>query len=360
MTTYRHLSKSDIERWVGHAAFEEGVAYAAQDTMANVSYSGMTVQAECLGPRPHIYQMEVVLDEEGIFQSRCSCPAGGTCKHVAALLLTCLDDPDLFGGASQPTSDLLQRSKEELIALIDQMVGHAPELASLFDLPPNTYDSTQPIQPEKIRQQISLIMSNYDGVNINTYSWVAKQLAPLLSMGNEYAKAGDWPNAATVYEIITRGVLDEKRYFIDDENELGRTIMHCIMGLSKCLNATQESTQREKIQRALFDIYRWEVINGIEIRPKPSTLLLTHCTTAEKERVSAWIRAAIENTKGWRRYHLGGFLLKLSEPLSDESYLRICRQSGRCHDLVNRLLDLGRVAEAEAETGATCYPTAIK
>ena len=40
---------------------------------------------------------------------------------------------------------------------------------------------------------------------------------------------------------------------------------------------------------------------------------------------------------------MGGLLLDLqAEKLDDESFLQICRQSGRFNDLVNRLLQLGR------------------
>ncbi len=53
----------------------------------------------------------------------------------------------------------------------------------------------------------------------------------------------------------------------------------------------------------------------------------------------------------WGREASGGLLLDLqAEKLDDESFLEICRQSGRLNDLVNRLLQLGRLEEAICET----------
>ena len=57
---------------------------------------------------------------------------------------------------------------------------------------------------------------------------------------------------------------------------------------------------------------------------------------------------------GWRRETFGGLLLNLEEDtLDDETYLRICRETGRTGDVVERLLTLGRVDEARREVAQT-------
>jgi uncharacterized Zn finger protein len=53
--------------------------------------------------------------------------------------------------------------------------------------------------------------------------------------------------------------------------------------------------------------------------------------------------------EGFLRQRYGGLLLRLEEDrLDDEAYLRICRETGRQRDLVDRLLAVGRVDEAVA------------
>src|SRR5262249_28449471 len=52
----------------------------------------------------------------------------------------------------------------------------------------------------------------------------------------------------------------------------------------------------------------------------------------------------------YRRQAYGSFLLDLeADTLDDESFLQICRETGRVTDLVDRLLELGRRDEAVAE-----------
>jgi hypothetical protein len=54
---------------------------------------------------------------------------------------------------------------------------------------------------------------------------------------------------------------------------------------------------------------------------------------------------------GSTRQAYGKFLLDLEkDTLDDEAYLRICRETGRTFDLVDRLLTLGRIDEAAKET----------
>src|SRR5690606_25123925 len=49
------------------------------------------------------------------------------------------------------------------------------------------------------------------------------------------------------------------------------------------------------------------------------------------------------------RQGIGGLILDLeADTLDDEAYLKICRESGRLDDLIERLLQLKRIHEAEA------------
>lgn len=69
--------------------------------------------------------------------------------------------------------------------------------------------------------------------------------------------------------------------------------------------------------------------------------------------MAGWVREDMAGADSWERQCLGGFLLDLeADTLDDEAYLGICRQTGRRHDLVERLLKLGRLEEAlrEAES----------
>src|SRR5205823_9168562 len=79
-----------------------------------------------------------------------------------------------------------------------------------------------------------------------------------------------------------------------------------------------------------------------------------HTTPLERSTIADWIREAladdVEEISGSPRQAYGKFLLDLEqETLDDETYLQICRDTKRTHDLLHRLLALGRVDEARRE-----------
>jgi len=66
--------------------------------------------------------------------------------------------------------------------------------------------------------------------------------------------------------------------------------------------------------------------------------------------ISDWIETALPGVDDWARGGMGGLLLRLqADTMDDESFLKVCRKTGRLKDLVDRLLALGRVDDATGE-----------
>jgi hypothetical protein len=78
--------------------------------------------------------VEATLGPKGIVADDCSCPIGGRCKHVAALLYTWIDDPDAFTTMDDVDTLLAKRSQAELTDLIHKMIDRYPDLV-LLELP---------------------------------------------------------------------------------------------------------------------------------------------------------------------------------------------------------------------------------
>jgi len=105
-------------------------------------------------------------------------------------------------------------------------------------------------------------------------------------------------------------------------------------------------------------------------------ILLEDATSEERHTIAGWVREAIAENKQKEPHidyihrwcdgfsfeeevdytdrftlqWLGSFLLQLEEDtLDDEAYLRICHETGRVADAVERLLELGRIDEAAQE-----------
>jgi uncharacterized Zn finger protein len=125
----------------------------------------------------------------------------------------------------------------------------------------------------------------------------------------------------------------------------------CAEGLGECLESITEAARRESILKMLFDIYIWDVkIGGIGIGDRVPEILLERAAPQERQMISDWIESALPGVGDWGRRAMGGLLLKLrADTMDDETFLAVCRQTGRLKDLVDRLLALRRVDEAAGE-----------
>jgi hypothetical protein len=343
-------SEADIRDWVGDPSFARARRYTGDGSLFNLRRQGETIKAHCLGSAPQPYRVEVTLDMGEIVSDDCSCPVGGRCKHVAALLLTWSEDPDRFGEAQDLSVALNTRSKEELITLITQMIRRYPDLETLLDLPiPGGTAQNQPLDPKVIERQVDQLFSGLDYEYGAAYG-AADQLSEIADLGRQYAAAGDWRNAAVVYHTVAQGVFDHMDF--DDDGALGSVAIDCVAALGEALDAVTEPTLREVILRYLFELYQADVTaGGYGISDEAPDLLLTHATTAEKAMLAQIVRSALSQAgrdhSNWYARPMGGLLLALEEEtLDDESYLRICRETGQTYNLIERLLSRDRIEEA--------------
>jgi len=364
MTGLPELIEADIHHWTGERSFGRGQGYFRGGHILNPRRQGDILKARCLGSHPQPYHVEVSLGPEGIVAGKCSCPvgAGGHCKHAAALLLTWLHDPDAFLEVEELETALEQRSKAELIALIRRMVARYPDLETLLELPIVGETTPPPVDADVIRRQAR---SAFRGLGYDDWGpayGIAGQLLELVDIGDDYTGRGSWRDAATIYQTMMEEVLENYGMVHDEEGELHQVVDGCVEGLGECLKATSDPIQREGLLRALFDVYRWDVdFGGIDMGYQAPVIILEQATPDEKRRVARWVREALPTGDSWSvKYHrqaYGGFLLNLEEErLDDEAFLRICRETGRLQDLVDRLLALSQVDEAVAEAqGAGDY-----
>jgi uncharacterized Zn finger protein len=349
------LTESDVRRWTDDAFFGRGQGYFRSGHIFDQRLQGDTLKARCLGSGPAPYHVEVTLGREGIVSGECSCPvgAGGYCKHAVALLLTWVHERDTFLEVEELEPTLERRSKSELVTLVRRMIARYPDLESLLELPiVGEAGADRPLDPDVIRRQAS---GAFYGVGYDEWGAVygiARQLLDLVSLGDDYGERGQWRNAATVYEIVMREVLDSYGMVQDEGGDLHAVVSECVEGLGACLAATADAAQREALLRALFDVYHWDAsYGGIDMGYEAPGIVLEQATLEEKARVAEWVRDVLPAGDSWsdgyRRQRYGGFLLQLEEgELDDESFLRVCRETNRWQELVDRLLELGRVEEA--------------
>jgi uncharacterized Zn finger protein len=356
MSAIPHIKQSDIRNWTDDVYFQRGQNYYKQGAIYDQREQGMTLKSKCAGSQAPFYRQEVLFSSDGIESAECSCPVGegGHCKHTVALLLTWANDPDSFQETESLDVVLEKRSKAELIAVIREMLEQEPDLESLLELPLAEGDS-QPLNIKAIRQQANRAFQGTD------FEWgyareIKRDLNPLLKLAVGYLSRNDAENSALVYETIVETILENENAALgDEEGELLGVVYECCEGLGKCLSAVSNTKHRMELLQVLFSAYQWDTIKigGVGAADNVPEILTSLTTPSERTEIAKWTREIMPKGNSWSDgYHrevLGRLLLDLeADILDDEAYLRICRQTGRLNDLIDRLLILNRIDEAEA------------
>lgn len=360
MATLPKLSETEITKWVGETSVSKGRPYYRDGSVFDTRRTGQTLKGQCQGSLPDPYRIKVDFGPHGIVAADCSCPVGGGghCKHVAALLLYWLYRPDDFVDTPDPDSVLSQYTQAELVTLVKRMLERYPDLEKFLERQPPRSQRQATLKPETIQRQVTAAFRS-GGDEWDASYGIASELRDIVRTGDEYASQGDWLNAVMVYEVVAQEVLEEHESIHDEEGEVVAVVADCAEGLGKCLARVDDPDQRELILEALFDIYTSDMeMGGVGISDEVPGIILEHATPDERREVAAWVREALPGSDtsmgSFRRGAFGGFLLDLlADDMDDETYLKICRESGRSQDLVERLLQRGRVEEAATDARQT-------
>ncbi len=365
MSSIPRISKSIIAHWTDNVYFQRGQKYYEQGAIYEQRIQGMTIKSKCSGSQAPFYRQEVLFDNKGIKSAECSCPVGdgGHCKHTVALLLTWMNDSNSFQEVEEIDAILEKLSKPELIALIKQMIEQEPDLESLLELP-LAGGENKPLNIKAIRRQAEQAFQGAD------FEWgyareIKRDLNPLLKLAAGYLFRDDAENSASIYMAIIETIMDHENEALgDEEGELLGVIHDCAEALGNCLSQTKDSKKRLEILQILFSAYQWDTIKigGVGAADCVPEILTSKTIPKERLEIAKWTRKILPKGNSWSNgYHretLGRLLLDLeSDILDDESYLKLCRETGRLNDLIERLLKLKRIKEAEdAARAGEDYP----
>lgn len=354
------VSEETISAWVGRRSFQLGLSYFEDEAVFDLRRQGSSLKACCQGSMPQPYRLRVAFNAEGIAEADCSCPVGGSgrCKHVGALLLAWLEHPDAFRAVAELDADLERRSKEELIALIKQMLRYQPDLETLLEtVLPRGDRPGPPVDPETYRRQVATAFRR-GGYDWMAARMIATDIGVTIGVGDGFLALGDYASARVVYRAVVQGILENYEMMHDEDGDLGAVVDRCVDGLGRCLSSgIGDAADREELLRVLFEIYRFDLDwGGIGLGEAAPELILEHATGEERGAVAAWVRDAMSTARGnswsenYQRQTHGRFLLGLEmAALDDGAFLSICRESGLAAELVDRLLALGHLDEAISE-----------
>ena len=217
---FKPLSEADIQTYTDDASFQKGYSYYLDHTIVEPILSESVLKAYCQGSSGDLYRVEATLVPAGeksthmVVSAGCSCPRGGFCKHLVALLLTWIHHPEHFALRSWIVGRLSEKNHAELLTLLEQLVQRQPDIEPLIQLlmklplATTTQERSRPgkgrertLDPSTVRSQVASAFYNA-GEDWRAASRVAAELEQLYDIGENFAEAGEWANAQVVYATI--------------------------------------------------------------------------------------------------------------------------------------------------------------
>lgn len=305
------LTEAHISTLANASSFERGENYYRDRAVFGAVRQGTELRAQCEGSDYEPYQARATLTESGVAQMSCTCPYdyGGICKHIVALLLTYVHEPRSFRSVPPLTVLLAGSSREELIALIGELIKREPELLSLVELSVATEQAQQGeiLNVEAYRRQArSALRRGSPGA-------VEKEIRSLLELAARLDTAGDWLNAGTIYHAILEETVsgyEKILWEMDEDGDIAAVIDECAQGLDQCLkkNKTDDQTRRAWLEALLGAKLTNIDIGGVDLALSARGAVLENATDEEWKWIEKRVEAAISKGGDWAREELTRFL----------------------------------------------------
>jgi len=252
-----NFSEAVIRQHASPESYRRGQDYYEQGAVRSIVRRGQQLQAEVEGSQYEPYQVQIILDEGGIFDADCTCPYdwGGWCKHIVATALTCLHHPEAIVERPSVEDLLAGLNRQQLQALLLHLTESQPGLADVIEaqvqsvvgasLGPTPAGGPQPsaqtgaaaaegapprqrhtaVDASAYRRQVYALLHSLDRMRASEAYWhvgsVVSQVLQVLQPAQDFLTAGDGRNALAILEAVTEEYLSEWTTLDDSDGEVG-------------------------------------------------------------------------------------------------------------------------------------------
>ena len=388
------LDDNDVARQTDSGSFSRGKTYFRGRRIYNGVRRSATLRARCRGSSGGPYHVEATLAtsdqpvKNNPIAYSCDCPRGGFCKHVVALLLTWIDNPDAFEVRPPIAEMLAGKSSEDLIGMIELFLKVNPDLEKLLELPVpiKSPPSDAPIDEAAIRRQIAAALQeagendDYDeyhgygrGGRYDEYygydeeadeagTRAAAALEPLIARAEAHVASGFWRNAFLLAATLAEDLAPELDTFDDENGELDEVVIRADAALASCLDAQAglpaearlTHKERGRLIGALLTVWGHDLEGRLDLSQAGTAAIGRSGTQEEQQAVADRVRSVLKGATGnssqdsWLKRSAIGFLslLKGDAGLSDEELLTEYRNAELWDESAALLIEMGRVDEA--------------
>lgn len=348
------------------AVLERGRAYCHDGAVSELVARGDTISAAVAGSDVEPYRVTVRLDRGRIAATACTCPYewGGACKHVVATLLAAREAGPALDERPPLATHLEALERDALVDLILRRAALDPDLIAWIEAElattPRPGTTRAEIDPTPLAARARTVLAGryrrddyWDGYRPNGN---AAELRALVEKAVPFLEAGDGRNALRILEAVAEPLVEDWRddlYEHDEETyllfgDLGR------MMAEAALMTDLDARERRRLRETLTD---WEERLD-DMGPDGFGVAIRALETGWDD---PSLQAVLDGAPGpWPAEEadledlaLTGVILRVLDGSGrDEAYLNLARAAGAHTRYAEKLVRLGRVAEAVAHARA--------
>lgn len=197
--------------------------------MTCLTQRGNLLSASVEGSEADPYRIQIHFDKAGITSAICTCPYNyeGWCKHIVAVLLTCLHQPEQIEQRPELAELLAPLNREQLQMLLQTLTCQQPEWVEAIEQqisqltqPKPQSETAKPrkavsqkvtrrtaVDPEPIERQVRWILGRYIG------EWnddpALAEIRDILQKADSFLERGDGSNALIILGAIARAYVQD-------------------------------------------------------------------------------------------------------------------------------------------------------
>ncbi|MEB3359547.1 MAG: SWIM zinc finger family protein [Synechococcales bacterium] len=217
-----NLNEATIHRHTVDQSFERGRECYQRGAVVSLVQRGTALSALVEGSDVHPYRVRIGFDKGGITSAVCTCPYDfeGWCKHIVAVLLTCVHNPDHIEQRAELAELLGPLSREQLETVLKNLVDEWPEWVDTIEqkIVCLSQAAAQPqpskasvrqslprrtlVDPAPIERQVQYVIDSYVG------QWndapAIDEVRQIVCKADKFLEQGDGNNALIILRAVTR------------------------------------------------------------------------------------------------------------------------------------------------------------
>ncbi|WP_228035720.1 SWIM zinc finger family protein [Oculatella sp. LEGE 06141] len=358
------MSEATIRHHTIAQSFERGQGYYRAGSVHSLIQRGDRLLARVEGSEATDYQINVYFDQGGITRATCTCPYDyeGWCKHIVAVLLTCLNQPDRIEHRPALATLLASLNREQLETIVQNIANEQPEWMDAVEVQIAllTQSKTQKSQkaprrttvdPKPIERQVKRIINRY------VEQWndepALDEIREIIQKADKFLEQGDGNNALIILGAIVRAYVQDWMNLDGSSGESGAFFEELDDALTEAiLSAELTTSEFQQWQKELKNWQKEVVDYGVDSFEMSLTALqqgweyppLQEVLQGNITELGAWEDEAPDfaDDLAWIRLKI------LERQGRHQEYLYLAEAEGQTDRYLQMLTKLGRSQEAIA------------